>query len=106
MQNKKLREEFEEEIRLILLPCELVPDLERQVAHCILSFIENKIEKTEKAFGGCMTCYGKGYSTQMEWHSGIGDFIGDPDVEKAVDYFKPCICDRGKQFEKIIQENK
>lgn len=68
--------------------------------------IDDLIEKTAKAFGGCTKCYGKGYSTQMEWASGRGDFIGDPDVEKSLDLFKPCECDRGNQFAKIIQANK
>ncbi len=43
-------------------------------------------EKTEKAFGGCKKCYGKGYSTGAE--------VGIP--------VRPCSCDRGNQIRALI----
>ena len=71
--------------------------------------VEHFINGIIKAFGGCTICYGKGYSTQMSWMSGSGDWdLGDGDVriEKALDLFKPCECDRGAQFERIIRKLK
>ena len=61
------------------------------------------ITETEKAFGGCHSCYGKGYSTQIENYSGSGDFVGDKPVSYPADYYLPCMkCDRGKQIAKLI----
>lgn len=68
--------------------------------------VEHFINGIIKAFGGCTICYGKGYSTQIEWMSGKHDFIGEPDIEKALDIFKPCECDRGAQFERVIRKIK
>ena len=50
------------------------------------------VKETEKAFGGCKTCYGKGYSTSLEING-----LSDGDIFTPIIYF--CGCSRGKQLE-------
>ena len=64
-------------------------------------------EETEKAFGGCKKCYGKGYSTQKENYTGYGEHdIGQGGIEifEEAQYYLPCTCDRGKQIKKLLQD--
>lgn len=67
----------------------------------LLVFITSEIQKaevrTEKAFGGCKKCYGKGYATQIENWTGRG-------YSKAAPYYLPCTCDRGRQIETLISK--
>lgn len=51
---------------------------------------------TEKAFGGCTKCYGKGYATQMAQLIGTEDFGGDGFTETPKVHINFCSCDRGK----------
>lgn len=72
------------------------------------NFIQNTVipqvrEETEKAFGGCKKCYGKGYSTVLDWNKGADDFGGEG-FELQNDVIRPCSCDRGKQIKEIIQK--
>jgi len=60
------------------------------------------IEETQKAFGGCMKCYGKGYSTQMVQEIGAEDFGNDGYVKDPEMVINPCSCDRGKQIKDIL----
>lgn len=58
-----------------------------------------EITKTEKAFGGCRKCYGKGYATT---HQGHRSFDGSNYHESAkTTHIKYCSCDRGKQLEAL-----
>lgn len=70
----------------------------------ILAFIENvemtAVERTEKAFGGCKNCYGKGYATVLD-HSGNAR-IGYWKNEKV----RTCDCERGKQLAEVLREIK
>lgn len=52
------------------------------------TYWEGKIEETKKAFGGCLKCYGKGYSTQI--------------VEGDRHSIDTCSCDRGKQVDDLL----
>lgn len=60
------------------------------------------VEETEKAFGGCKNCYGKGYRTALEFAQSHADF-GDEGIERwKLEEIRPCKCERGKQIEKIL----
>lgn len=64
------------------------------------SFISQEISRaraeTEKAFGGCKECYGKGYATtRATATSRYGTFDLDP--------IRPCSCDRGKQIKDLLK---
>lgn len=54
-------------------------------------------KETAKAFGGCLGCYGKGYSTVIVGYS--DESAGTKWSEKDILY---CKCDRGTQLKKII----
>ena len=59
-------------------------------------------KEIEKAYGSCKKCYGKGYSTRIFDIIGSPDFIGDKGFKKeGQKEFKPCSCDRGKQFKQV-----
>ena len=53
-------------------------------------------EETEKAYGGCHYCYGKGYGTQTASWVGRGYY-------KKLPTMKFCTCERGKQLEQLLQ---
>ena len=53
-------------------------------------------KQTEKAFGGCTNCYGKGYSTNKEVWTGLN-------YREEKNPIHPCECDRGKQIAEIIR---
>ena len=67
-----------------------------------ITTINNILAETEKAFGGCKLCYGKGYATVKDRTKCYADFIGDKSYVKENNPVKPCTCDRGKQIEKLI----
>lgn len=50
--------------------------------------VEKEREVITKAFGGCLKCYGKGYSTQK--------------MKKGMNYLT-CVCDRGKQIDEMMK---
>jgi len=52
-------------------------------------------EETEKAYGGCHYCYGKGYGTQTASWVGRGYY-------KKLPTMKFCTCERGKQLEQLL----
>ena len=63
-------------------------------------------KKFSKAFGGCLTCYGKGYSTELVGKTiASGDFIGQKDkvLSKGGVKIHFCSCNRGKQLEKLLK---
>lgn len=72
-------------------------------------FIQLTIEETEKAYGGCHKCFGKGYATQILGTTTSSDF---PDYEpvkrhtKMKTHMNFCTCDRGKQLETLLKEGK
>lgn len=69
----------------------------------ILKHFKEEVKKTEKAFGGCKKCYGKGYSTQRRATTTFADFQGDKTyttpMKNEVNF---CSCDRGKQLQDLL----
>lgn len=63
------------------------------------------VKETEKAFGGCTNCYGKGYSTVKVQAGGEDEFTGES-ISYELEPIVPCKCDRGKQIEKILERIK
>ncbi len=62
-------------------------------------------KETEKAFGGCTKCYGKGYSTYRYGYSAAADFEGETEVVNAMKtHMIPCSCDRGKQLKELLKD--
>jgi hypothetical protein len=70
------------------------PDLEKRILQLIT--------KVEKAFGGCVHCYGKGYATQMRTEVGADDFGGEGYQIGPRTKMWFCKCDRGKQLKKLF----
>ena len=64
------------------------------------------IEETEKAFGGCKKCYGKGYSTVIDFTYAAADFIGDKSSVTPNNPVRPCECERGKTIRSLLPNNK
>lgn len=64
----------------------------------IKTFITQTEALTAKAYGGCTSCYGKGYSTSKTYTSGGRDFTYENNP------YIPCPkCDRGKQIERLME---
>lgn len=62
------------------------------------------VKETEKAFGGCKKCYGKGYATYRHGTRTSADFIGDRSYTTPQETrMLFCVCERGKALEKLIQ---
>ncbi len=60
---------------------------------------EDVLKETEKAFGGCKLCYGKGYSTEQQGYVGSSrDVFRGPKLE-----VHPCSCERGKQMQELFK---
>lgn len=78
-----------------------------ELARTLTDWHQKEVKETEKAYGGCRNCFGKGYSTVIEYASGYDtdQDIGSPGGK--VHYRKPdirfCTCDRGKQLEKQVK---
>lgn len=65
---------------------------------------QQAITETEKAFGGCKKCYGKGYSTEhIGKTTAFGDFEGEKDYTVSNPHIeiRYCSCERGKELHKI-----
>ena len=72
----------------------------------IASAVEVARAEERKAFGGCTNCYGKGYHTTIDHQRGRGesDFgTGDVVVSYTPSIYRPCSCDRGVQFKKVME---
>jgi len=65
---------------------------------------EEMVEETEKAFGGCKKCYGKGYSTVTDSTTYHADFIGDKTYSVPNNPMRFCDCERGKQLQKYTNQ--
>ena len=70
--------------------------------------MKDQIQKEERqAFGGCIKCYGKGYSTRATQEIGAPDHeMGVKGYKKQIDEMRFCICDRGRQLEKRINQER
>lgn len=79
--------------------------------HALIDFIhqaEDRLRReTEKAYGNCRNCYGKGYATVVEYASGydtdqdIGSSGGRVHFQQSP--IKFCTCDRGKQLRRYMK---
>lgn len=61
----------------------------------IQSLLASVRAEERKAYGGCIKCYGKGYSTVLNQMVGAEDFGGDGFVEKPKVRLNYCSCERG-----------
>lgn len=64
------------------------------------------VHDTQKAFGDCTKCYGKGYATVMRGLHGASDFEMNQkgfDVSPTV-HLNYCSCGRGKELAKIMKQ--
>ena len=92
--------------RLILLNGEKCPANEMSNAllediKCfICRLLTQERKQTEKAFGGCLNCYGKGYCTTLEFANLSADFFGDETKVYELPEMRFCKCDRGKELQK------
>lgn len=72
------------------------------------TLIQSHVTVTEKAYGGCHNCYGKGYATYRSAYTGIDtdQDIGSPGGRIYKSFEKPifCECSRGRQLESIMQD--
>ena len=64
---------------------------------------EQGIKETQKAFGGCLKCYGKGYGTQTLIEESYKDFGNEKTWRHKVPTMVFCKCSRGKQLEKLLK---
>lgn len=69
----------------------------------VKAFITQTEADTAKAFGGCTSCYGKGYSTSKTYTSGAEDFGGEGFTYENNPYIPCPKCDRGKQIERLME---
>lgn len=77
------------------------------LAEPFMQLIQSEVVKTEKAFGGCKKCYGKGYATYRSGTKISADFIGDKDyTTPMVTQMLYCLCDRGKLLAKLKAQRK
>jgi hypothetical protein len=67
---------------------------------------ESAKAETEKAFGGCKNCYGKGYATVRYGYEGYDDFAHEGYVDPIKTNIHPCKCSRGEEIEKILSSAK
>lgn len=73
---------------------------------------QKAVEETAKAYGGCTNCYGKGYSTVIQYATGYDTDtdIGSPGgkIHFRQDPIKLCACERGEQLKRVLatQSNK
>lgn len=61
---------------------------------------EHGVKETEKAFGGCKNCYGKGYNTVMQFAAGGS---GKTAVHKKLPIMRFCRCERGTQLAAALE---
>lgn len=65
----------------------------------IMQLFDQEQATTEKAYGGCRNCFGKGYSTQDAATICYPDFVGDKCFKRYEHKMNFCTCERGKQLE-------
>ena len=80
----------------------------KDVPAVIVKAVEIAVRVTERAFGGCKNCYGKGYHTTIEYaHAGV-DFQDHAPGAKGKMWKLPevrfCKCERGQELEKRFSE--
>lgn len=76
-------------------PDDLAVNIMQDIESFLLSTIDLVERETAKAYGGCVKCYGKGYSTYKEGYSAQG-------THWTEDQMLYCGCSRGKQLKAIL----
>jgi hypothetical protein len=71
------------------------------------ALINDKLEATEKAYGGCHLCFGKGYASYksaVSWGHGDVDLgaTHGPGKRDTLE-MRYCSCDRGKQLKSYVE---
>lgn len=65
----------------------------------------SRMEKLERAYGGCRKCYGKGYSTYRYGVKTSADMVGDKEyIDPIETHMNYCICDRGVQLQQLVEK--
>lgn len=64
----------------------------------ILALLQTAIRETEKAYGGCHKCYGKGYATVRKGTTYMGK------TTNLKTHLSFCTCDRGKQLAALTKK--
>lgn len=87
----------------VKLPVETI----EHVLDSLADFMAKEVSQTEKAYGGCHNCYGKGYATAPDLWAGydtdtdIGSPGGPISGGEPVT-MKYCTCERGKQLDQMV----
>lgn len=68
-------------------------------AEVVINKIKSFLSQTEKAFGGCKNCYGKGYATTKRQATGRNYF-------EELSPILPCKCSRGEQIKELLSQAK
>lgn len=95
---------LEEQIESLLKECHgytyeyTVPKL----ATLARQYANEQVKETEKAYGGCHNCYGKGYASFKTDIYGAADFPGDVERWWPGKGYMLCKCDRGTQLGKLF----
>lgn len=85
----------------------LPEELHKELTDFIRSTIRAEREKTEKAYGGCHKCYGKGYATYRHGLRYSADMPWDKEyVDPMETHMIYCTCDRGKQLKELVTAEK
>lgn len=99
---QKTLEELQKEARETLMnPSIALHDLDELITRAFTLGQETERE----AFGGCLKCYGKGYSTQLVNEVGAEDFGGEGYETGPQTRMNFCSCERGKQLRAVLQDN-
>lgn len=68
--------------------------IRNQALEEVKPLLEEAVRETEKAFGGCKKCYGKGYGTQTL-------YVGNSRYREKQPTMVFCSCERGKQLQAL-----
>ena len=77
-----------------------------KVMHLINEQVAAAVEKTDKAYGGCHICYGKGYATVNDRWAGTDEWTGKRYETGSRNAMKFCSCERGKQLIAQLKQRK
>lgn len=77
-----------------------------QIMHLINEQVAVAVTKTEKAYGGCHICYGKGYATVNDRWAGADEWTGKRYETGSRNAMKFCSCERGKQLVAQLKQRK
>lgn len=79
-----------------------IEGLEPALTADITEIVSAVLEKQAKAFGGCLSCYGKGYFTVLQFAQSYEDFGGEKTKRVKLPTMRFCDCERGKQLKELV----